>query len=168
MNRNAPILETDRLILRPISLEDYPGYARIMQSSRAIHMGGPLGPRETWGMFCHCVASWDLFGHGALMIERRELPGAIGMVSINDGPLFVEKELGWFLYDGYEGHGFATEAAAALKDWAFTELRVATLVSYFDPQNVKSLAVARRLGGVQDFEAEVSDPGDLVFRYDRP
>lgn len=122
-------------------------------------------PRETWGMFCHCVASWDLFGHGGLMIERREVPDAIGMVSINGGPLFVEKELGWFLYEGYEGHGFATEAAGALKDWASAELGLATLVSYFDPANARSLAVAGRLGGKQDLEAEVSDPGDVVFRY---
>ena len=35
-----------------------------------------------------------------------------------------EKELGWLVYDGYEGQGYATEAAAALRDWAFNPLGV--------------------------------------------
>lgn len=119
-------------------------------------------------MFCHCVASWDLFGYGALMVDVRETSETVGMVSINGGPLFAEPELGWFLFEGHEGHGYATEAAAALRDWALTERRLETLVSYFDPKNAKSLAVATRLGGVWDEDAKILDPEDIAFRYQAP
>ena len=91
----------------------------------------------------------------------------MGVVEINDGPLFPEKELGWMLYEGFEGQGYATEAATALRDWAFDTLGLESLVSYFHPENHRSMAVAKRLGGQPDFEAPRQDDEDLVFRYRR-
>ncbi len=160
-------LETSRLRLRMLTQADYPAYAAIMQSSRAIPMGGPLTDREAWGMFCHCAGSWMLFGYGALMIVDKATGMDMGMVSINGGPLFTEPELGWFLFDGFEGHGYATEAAAALRDWALDVRGLPTLVSYFAPDNEKSLAVVRRLSAVEDKHAVAPDPVDLVYRYVR-
>src|SRR5262245_51652788 len=101
-----------------------------MASPRSIGMGGPYDLRGAWGMFCHDIACWELFGHGALMIELKSDRVCVGQVGINHGPLFPEKELGWLLYDGFEGEGYATEAARAMRDWAFDVLQLATLVSY--------------------------------------
>ncbi|MGV0908530.1 GNAT family N-acetyltransferase [Martelella sp. FOR1707] len=168
MIETVPILNTDRLRLRPLRFSDYQDYAAVMQSERAVHMGGPLDDRESWGMFCHCIGSWGMFGHGALVVELADARHhSIGMVSINSGPLFIEDELGWFLFDGFEGNGYATEAAMELRQWAFGVRKLKTLVSYFSPENVKSIAVATRLGGVLDEHARVLDPTDIVYRYSR-
>ena len=99
------------------------------------------------------------------MIELDETGECIGQVGINHGPLFPEKELGWLLYDGKEGHGYAAEAASALRDWAFATLKLQTLVSYVSPRNGKSAAVAQRLGAILDPSAPRSDPQDLVYRH---
>jgi RimJ/RimL family protein N-acetyltransferase len=40
-----------------------------------------------------------------------------------------------------------------------------TLVSYFDPENNRSMAVSARLGGVRDDSAPLQDEGDVVYRY---
>ena len=159
-----PTIETQRLVLRPPRAEDYPQYQEMLASPRSVFMGGPFAGWAAWGMFCHEVALWRLFGHGGLMIDRRD-GVCVGIVEINDGPLFPEKELGWMLYEGHEGNGYATEAATALRDWAFETLKLRTLVGYFDPNNHRSIAVARRLGGVRDDAAPRQDPVDLVFRY---
>jgi len=160
-----PTLQTARLTLRPPVMADFPAYAALMASARAIHMGGPFDERAAWGMFASDVAMWALFGHGALMLETRADGQCVGQVGINHGPLFPEKELGWLLYDGFEGHGFASEAAATLRDWAFATLGLPTLVSYVDPCNHASQRVARRLGGRLDAAGPRQDPEDLVFRY---
>nr|WP_312391095.1 GNAT family N-acetyltransferase [Stenotrophomonas geniculata] len=160
-----PTLHTVRLRLRPQQLDDFGVYAAFLASPRARGMGGPFGEVAAWGQFCHDLASWHLFGHGALMIERSDTGACIGQVGINHGPLFPEKELGWLLYDGHEGRGFATEAAGALRDWAFEVAKLPTLVSYIAPDNLASQAVARRLGGVLDARAVRSDADDLVYRY---
>lgn len=119
-------------------------------------------------MFSSDVAMWALYGHGALMIELKETGQCVGQVGINHGPMFPEKELGWLLYDGFEGRGFATEAGAAMRDWVFATLKLETLVSYFDPANHRSMAVSARLGGVRDDLAIPQDEGDVVFRYSPP
>lgn len=160
-----PSVETERLRLRAPALEDFPAFEAIMTSDRARFMGGPFDRWGAWGMFCHDIASWALFGHGALMIERLSDGVCVGEVGINHGPLFPEKELGWMLFDGFEGQGYATEAAAALRDWAFGTLRLPTLVSYVDPGNAASAAVAMRLGAILDRDARRQDPEDLVFRH---
>jgi RimJ/RimL family protein N-acetyltransferase len=139
-----------------------------MASQRSVYMGGPFDTRAAWGMFCHDVAVWQLFGHGALMIDLTATGDCVGQIGINHGPLFPEKELGWMIYEGHEGKGYATEAARALRDWAFGTLGLETLVSYVDPANAGSIAVAQRLGAVLDPHALKQDPEDLVFRHARP
>jgi RimJ/RimL family protein N-acetyltransferase len=163
----APMLSTDRLTLRPMRDGDFPAYAALMASPRAAHMGGPFDVRVAWGLFCHDAAGWALFGHGALMLVTRATGETVGQVGLNAGPLFHETELGWFLYDGHEGQGYATEGAAALRDWAFGTLPVASLVSYMDAANDASQAVALRLGATLDADAPRPDPEDLVYRHRR-
>lgn len=162
---SVPTLQTQRLTLRPMVEADFADYAAFLASPRAAGLGGPLSRRQAWGMFCHDIACWPLFGHGALMIVLRASGRCIGQVGINDGPLFPEKELGWLLYDGHEGQGYATEAARALRDWAAQTLKLASLVSYVAADNAASAAVAERLGAVRDPDAERTDPTDLVFRH---
>jgi RimJ/RimL family protein N-acetyltransferase len=139
----------------------------MLASPRAKGMGGPFTERDAWGLFCHDTACWTLFGHGALMVDRSDTGETVGQVGINAGPLFPETELGWLLYDGHEGHGFATESAKALRDWAFAHSAVESLVSYTDPDNTASQSVARRLGAVLDTDAPRQDPEDLVWRHPR-
>ncbi len=160
-----PTLRTARLVLRAPTIADFDAYRALMASPRSVGMGGPFDEARAWGLFCHDIACWTMFGHGALMIDVAATGQCAGQVGINHGPLFPEKELGWLLYDGFEGQGYATEAAVALRDWAFTELRLDSVVSYFDPANHRSIAVAERLGAVRDELAPRQDPEDLVFRH---
>ena len=67
-----PTLESDRLILRPMTFADWPDYAALMQSDRAGYMGGPMTGTQAWAAFTHDIALWRLMGHGALMIDERE------------------------------------------------------------------------------------------------
>jgi RimJ/RimL family protein N-acetyltransferase len=165
-----PTFETPRLTLRPMHLGDFASYAAEVASDRTKWMGGPYDLKGAWGMFCHDLVGWSLYGMGSLMIDRRDTGETVGQVQINNGPLYPESELGWILYEGHEGQGFATEAAAVLRDWAFRERGVATLVSYVKPENRASARVAERLGGVSDPDAprQPGDEDDIVFRYAPP
>ena len=136
----------------------------MMSSDRARFMGGPFAPRAAWGMFCADHAQWDFFDCGALMIEDRATCACLGQVGINAGPFFPEQELGWMLYPGAEGHGYAFEAAQALRQWA-QDAGLATLVSYVDEQNTRSRGLAEKLGAVLDADAPRPDPTDLVYRH---
>lgn len=160
-----PTLITKRLLLRPMSVDDWEPYSALMLSERARYMGGPFSVRAAWGMFCADHAQWDLFGAGALMLEERNNGILLGQVGINSGPLFPEQEIGWLVFPEAEGRGYAFEAAFALLHWAKNVRRLQTLVSYVDPQNDRSRRLAERLGATLDGNALRPDPTDLVYRH---
>lgn len=158
MTVTIPTLRTERLVPRPMAPGDFPAYADFFASDRSRMMGGPHDTRAAWGVFCHDAAGWALFGYGALMVEAAGQ--TVGQVGISHGPLFPEPEIGWLAYAGHEGQGYATEAAAALRDWA-RDRGLPTLVSYVDPDNIPSQCVAERLGAWRDPDAVPQDAGDI-------
>lgn len=160
-----PTLETERLRLRPMTMEDWPAYAGLMMSDRAVHMEGPHTLPGAWGMFCHDMALWPLLGCGALMFDDLETGECLGQVGINSGPLFPEHELGWLVYPGAEGKGYAFEAAVAMRDWGFGPRGLSTIVSHIDPDNHRSRRLAERLGAVLELDAERPGPEVLVYRH---
>jgi RimJ/RimL family protein N-acetyltransferase len=79
----------------------------------------------------------------------------------------AQLELGWALIREHWGHGYATEGAAAIRDWAH-ELRPGEgLVSLITPDNVRSQRVAERLGARPAETVTPSDSGRtaVVWRY---
>lgn len=162
----APTLHTARLTLRPYAMADFPAYAAFVRSDRTLHMGGPHDAATAWAWFCNDTAQWALLNMGGLIVT---LGGkAIGQVALCHGPAFPEPELGWFLYDGHEGQGYATEAARALRDWAFGPRDLKTFVSYINAANTNSAAVATRLGAQIDATAATPAGMDTqVWRYAR-
>jgi RimJ/RimL family protein N-acetyltransferase len=161
----APTLTTARLTLRKPRMSDFAGFAAFLASDSARNMGGPFTLPGAWGYFCHETALWDLVGHGAFMVDLTATGAPVGSVSLSAGPLFPGTDLGWLVYDGHIGQGYATEAAMAVRDWALSTLRLPTLVSYIDPGNTISRRVADRLGAVIDDTAPRPIPTDLVYRY---
>jgi hypothetical protein len=78
------------------------------------------------------------------------------------GPL--TREQGWLLTASAEGRGLAFEAGAGMRDWAFTHTPLRALASYIDPDNVRALSLAERLG-----ERRVDGPARVVtYRYLAP
>ena len=163
----APILRTERLVLRPHVMADFETYAALFASPRAKHMG-VLDRRGAWFSFASDVAQWALMGCGAWAVERAADEAFIGQVAINRPVHFPEPELGWMLCAPFEGQGYAREAAQAARAFAFGTLRLPTLVSYVGPDNARSIALARRLGAVPDPQAARPEPDDLVFRHPAP
>lgn len=58
-------------------------------------------------------------------------------------------ELGYMILADHRGRGYATEAVRALVEWAAADKAVRRFVASIAPQNVPSLALARKLGFVE-------------------
>lgn len=159
-----PTLTTQRLTLRPQRLEDFDHFAGIFASNRSVYMGGPLDRDTAWMWFCSDEASWNFRGYGALTITETATQAIVGQIALLHPPRFPEPELGWLAYEGMTGKGYVTEAARALRDWAWAQ-GMTTLVSYVDPPNERSHAVARRLGAVRDLTAKAPDATDWIWRH---
>ncbi|AJE45461.1 GNAT family N-acetyltransferase [Celeribacter indicus] len=169
---DAPVIETQRLRLRAHRIEDFGPYADVFASERSQHMNGPLTRRQAWFAFCSDIAQWHLFGHGAWGVEERGTGAFVGQVVLGRLPHFPELELGWFLVEGFEGRGYAQEAAQAARDYAYGEMGRDTLVSYIAPRNARSIALAERLGATPDPEAARPEGENadhcVVYRHPSP
>lgn len=168
-HRCAPELRTERLILRELRQEDFGPFAAVFASDRARYMGGRQTRTEAWTSFVADAGQWAVLGFGSWAIGLRETGQSVGEIGLNRPVHFPENELGWMLWDGLEGHGYATEAALAARRFAYGELGWSTVVSYIDPDNAPSIRVAERMGAeVDPYAATPDDDPTLVYRHPSP
>lgn len=162
----APTIIGKRIRLRAHVMKDMDAFWDFYQSPRASHMDVPKNRTHLWYGFAAEVGSWMLSGMGGWAIEK---DGAlVGQVAVTQPPHFPETEIGWILFDGFEGLGLANEAARLALEYTWTEIHPKSLVSYIDCKNTRSIALAKRLGAVEDPTAARYDDADVVYRHPRP
>jgi RimJ/RimL family protein N-acetyltransferase len=164
----APVIRTARLTLRPHRMSDWEPMAAFFESEAARYVGGPLPRRRSWYGFAADVGSWPLLGFGCWGVDETATGAFVGQVGLNQPAHFPEREIGWIVFPSFQRRGFATEAALAARGFAYGTLGWTTAVSYVHPENAASIATARRLGCVEDPDAERYDAEDLVFRHPGP
>jgi RimJ/RimL family protein N-acetyltransferase len=77
-------------------------------------------------------------------------------------------EIGWWLAPFAWGQGYATEAALALRDFAFGELGFDHLSIVLHAENARSVAVARGIGGVYARQAVYRDRAVTLYVVRNP
>ncbi|PKP69042.1 MAG: N-acetyltransferase [Alphaproteobacteria bacterium HGW-Alphaproteobacteria-4] len=165
----TPVLETERLVLRAPGPADWPQWLAYFGTERSRYSGGPLAADRAWRAFCHHLGHWVMRGYGSFAVTLKGGADAIGLVGPYHPIDWPEPEIGWALWNPmHQGKGLAFEAATASLDFVFRTLRWRTVVSYIDPTNLRSVALARRLGAMPDPVAPRPHPDDLVFRHRNP
>jgi len=136
---------------------------------------------EVRAMIEGMIGGWRTDGLGAFIIETaatdRQVVGQAGLMIFDTrdwtpstwtkAGSHAQPELGWALTRTYWGHGYATEAAAAIRNWAYERPKIDRLVSLISPDNVRSQLVAERLGAIP---TETVTPADsrrttVVWRH---
>ena len=145
---SVPVIETARLRLRAPTLDDLPGWTQVFLEAFADEDDSP---DRAWTEFSYYTAGWMLHGHGLWAVDLKDgtLAGFV-MVALEWDDW--EPELGWMMLPDHRGRGYASEAAAAARDYGHTLLP--TFVSYIDPANTASSRVAARLGAMRDADME--------------
>ena len=100
-----------------------------------------------------------------MTVTERSRKEPLGFVLVGAEPGDEAHELGFMLVESAEGRGIAFEAAVAARDWAWSILQVPRLVSYIDPANTRSAALAQRLGATRGADC---GKDTQVFHYPRP
>lgn len=143
-----PALKTARLALRAPQATDWPAFRAYRQSSRTAFAGGPKKEHEAAEQFASFFGHWVLRGFGRLIAEDRQTGQPLGHFGPMQWADDDEVELTWSLWTAdAEGRGLATEAARAMRDWAFGPLGLSQARAEVHADNVASHAIARRLGG---------------------
>jgi ribosomal-protein-alanine N-acetyltransferase len=153
-------IETERLVLRRPRLSDAKALQAIYgdpEVMRYIGDGSTLTPAKTKAWIEKALARWKADGFGHFVIEKdRKVIGRAGFLVCDPdewktGTLaelgdHAAIELGWMLAQEHWGNGYATEAAIALRNYGFKELKFERLISLITHGNDASVKVAERLG----------------------
>jgi RimJ/RimL family protein N-acetyltransferase len=152
-----PVLETERLQVRPLSVADA---AEVRTVSGEPHPGWLEWTAATYGQLealrqppygerAICLRDGSLLvgmvGVVPSMGPFGQLPGFGGVVGPADR-MRPEVGLYWAVAPEHRGNGYATEAARAVIDHGFAELGLARIVATTERDNLASIAVMRRLG----------------------
>ena len=148
---------------------------------RALGKEAITAPEEARAMIEDGIGGWETDGVGPFLIEtaaaERQVVGQAGLMifdtrgwrpsSWSAAGSYAQPELGWALIRAHWGHGYATEAAAAIREWAHRWRSLDRLVSLISPDNARSQRVARRLGAVptETITPVVSQRTAVVWRY---
>ncbi|PYC49056.1 N-acetyltransferase [Litorivita pollutaquae] len=166
----APTLESQRLVLRgPKRSDAEPLIAFLCDLERSAGFGGYDNRHDAWRWFGLNVGHWHIHGYGYFTVEDKETGTPAGICGIWNPDGWPEPELGWVVFDGFEGKGVAYEAALRAREWAYAELGFTTLTSNIVPGNARSIALAERLGATYERTYQNVNMGeDMLYRHPAP
>jgi len=165
---------TERLILRRFDEADASSFAELVGDPRVMRfsMSGPLTAGDAERLLRRFIQGYEDRGYGLWAVERRGEGRVLGYCGIADHEIDgrIEHEIAYRLRPPAWGHGYATEAASAVRDLAFGTLRLARVVSIIDPGNGASIRVAEKTG--MRYERDVMLKGyaypDRLYALGRP
>ncbi|WP_138468140.1 GNAT family N-acetyltransferase [Poseidonocella sp. HB161398] len=142
----TPVLHSERLVLGPLGAAHFEPLAAFYASERSHHVGGPKTRDQAWRQLACEIGHWTLKGYGRFAVTEAATGAFVGNIGAWCPEGWPEPEIGWDLMAGFEGKGYATEAARAVRDWCYGTLGWPTAISFVHPGNPASAAVAKRLG----------------------
>ena len=140
--------ETPRLLLRPMHENDVDAPLHLFADPEVMaSFGGVLFARDDMARWLRRnLAHQDRYGYGLFSLIHQAdglLVGDCGLEHLADGD---DVELGYDLRSDYWNRGLATEAAAAVRDYAFDVVKLPRLISLIRQGNRPSRRVAEKIG----------------------
>ena len=180
MLRRIPVLETDRLMIRELTMNDMEAIHTVLNLSFGWEL--PISDRQRWLQWT--VLGYEMFSmlgqphYGERAVTSKEtgdIIGAVGIVpyldTFNRVAAFrrtptalatAEVGLFWAIAPAYQGRGFASEAARALMDYLFTHEKLGRIIATTGYDNLPSQKVMRKLGMTVQHLEEAQLPDQFV------
>jgi len=171
----APVLETERLILRGHEVTDFEACAAMWGNPEVTrHISGkPSTPDEAWARLLRHVGHWALLGYGFWALEEKASGRFVGEVGFADHKRGIEPslagtpEIGWVLGPALHGRGYATEAVRAAIAWGDAHLGSARTACMISPENASSMKVAAKCGYAEFARTTYRDNPTILFARPR-
>ncbi|MDE7303080.1 MAG: GNAT family N-acetyltransferase [Oscillospiraceae bacterium] len=152
------ILETERLYLRNLTQSDYASLCKILQDEETMYAyNGAFNDTETQEWLDKQLARYEKYGFGLWAVVLKETEEMIGQCGLtmqdwNGGEVL---EIGYLFQREHWHKGYATEAAKACKEYAFSQLGAEEVCSIIRDTNTASQRVALRNGMTKSDEIMV-------------
>lgn len=150
MNKLMFLLTTERLLLRHFQPSDAESLYHVFGDPEVMRFSDGVKTKEWihhWLRTCQeRYASWGFGPYAIVKRENQDVIGYCGLFSYTDIDGRPEIEIGYRLRRSAWGKGYATEAAQAVRIYAFTQLGIKRLIALIDSANIASIGVAKKIG----------------------
>jgi RimJ/RimL family protein N-acetyltransferase len=168
----VPSIETPRLTLRVPEMQDAGPMLEIHQDPAVVKyvlLGNAQGGlTAAWRSVAMMVGHWHLRGYGQWTVVDRTKGIVVGRVGLWYPEGWPGVELGWIVRRERWGEGLATEAATAALDWAWDHVDTDHIISIIQPDNVRSIRVAEKIGETFERSELVTGVPSSVYGIYRP
>lgn len=157
-DKQGPVLETKRLILRPMRAADIDDLLVVFTDPNVMSAfdSGPFDRGQMSNWLGRNLDHQDEYGYGLFSVILKGKGLLIGDCGLEvmevDGTRVAE--LGYDFRSDYWNQGYATEAATAVRDYAFDVLELPQLISLIRVKNAASQRVSEKIGMVRISEFE--------------
>ena len=158
-------LETERLVLRPITQDDFDSWQEILSDAETMkHYPAPYDAAGVQRWVDWTLSNYAQYGFGLWAVTLKESGAFIGdcgitMQNINGRQL---PEIGYHIHKAHWRRGYASEAARACMRYAFETLQFPAVYSYMTSTNAASYGVALKNG--MRFIEEYEEAGSGLHR----
>lgn len=143
------VLETERLVLRRLTMEDATFILELLNDPLFLHFVGDKGVRTREDAVEYIrhgpVASYSRHGFGLFLVTLKVDGTPIGMCGLLKRDILQDVDVGFGFLSRYGGSGYATEAAAATVRYGRL-LGIRRIVAITAPDNTASGNVLRKIG----------------------
>ena len=144
------ILETDRLLIRQLTVDDANFILELLNDPSFIQNIGDRNVRTVEDAKAYVlngpVASYAKNGFGLSLVILKVTGESIGMCGLIKRDVLEDVDIGYAYLPRYWSKGYAIEAALAMKSYAKETVRLNRLVAIVDPANAGSTRVLEKLG----------------------
>jgi RimJ/RimL family protein N-acetyltransferase len=143
------IIETDRLYLRELTMEDAPELAKVLSDPESmIYYDAPLNQEKVKKWIGWNLENYQKYKHGLWAVVLKDGDRFIGDCGITMQEIDNETvpEIGFHILKECWGQGYATEAAMACKKYAFDVLNYPSVYSYTTLEHKASQKIVEKIG----------------------
>ncbi len=156
-------IETERLYLREMDESDFDALYKVLADREIMkHYPYSFDEDRVREWISRNMKRYEDFGFGLWAVclkETGEMIGDCGLTLQNiEGEMLPE--IGYHIRADQQKKGYAREAAAAVRDWAFNNTDYPALYSYCKYTNVPSYKTAESIG--MHFEKEYPDEANEI------
>ncbi|MEN8143774.1 MAG: GNAT family N-acetyltransferase [Gemmatimonadota bacterium] len=163
------VLETERLILSRLSLEDAEFILRLLNEPSFLENIGDKGVRTSEDareyLLSEPIASYERFGFGLFLTAERETGTPVGMCGLLKRDSLDDPDIGFAFIPECWGKGFATESAGAVLAYGQSTLDLARIVAIVSPSNHPSIRVLEKIGLRYEKRVRLAEDGAAISLY---
>ncbi len=144
------ILETERLILRPLELSDAPTMRQLADhlevAATNLNMPHPYPEGAAEAFIQASLNTFDESTDITLALVRKTDMQWMGVIHLDISDRHQHAEFGYWIGVPYWNHGYTTEAARRLVDYCFADLNLRRVAASYFTHNPGSRRVMEKIG----------------------